>query len=310
MPKPIPAYVLERKHVYAQAFKDAGLDKVAEHLNDCSEVELLLGCQSCGHTQYVVYHCQTRVCPICSYWQAIDRANFVRRLLKKMKFPKMITLTIPARNEDPRETIKYLRNCFQKLRDRKLFSVVNGGAYQIEVKVKEGHFHIHMHVILDAPFIHYTQLYKEWADITETAGVQVDIRAAKSEAQINYIVKYSQKAAELRADGSDVVRWWNAVKGSRLFGTFGKWYNVKLEDLLEPNEETRKAPPCPNCGAEGFAFFVRDGRFIFGKGWDEIKPFYTGPDRPEKRHIAGASPPELHDKQMDLLLEALEKGVC
>ena len=304
--KAIPSYVLKRKHTYANAFDNAGLPDVAKKLRECSQLELLLCCQHCGGTQYVVYHCKSRVCPICSWHQSIARADFLRRLVAQMKFPKMITLTIPARNEPARDSIKYLRQCFQKLRDRKLFKDVVGGAYQIEVKVKKGHFHVHMHVIMDCPFIHYTQLYKEWSDITGVDGVQIDIRAAKTEAQIAYIVKYAQKAAELRADGSDVVKWWNAVKGSRLFGTFGKWYNIKLEDLLEPDENVPEKPPCPDCGELGNQFFFRDGSMIFGKDWIHLKGFFLHKGFPESRPVDPAVPLEIETDPLFELLDAMK----
>lgn len=281
----IPLWVLKRKALYAKAFDAASLPKVAKSLRECAETELLLACINCNHRQYVVYHCESRVCPICSYYLSLDRARFIEKLIAKMKFPKMLTLTIPLQSTGPRDTIKYLRACFQKLRDRSVFKSVKGGAYQIEVKVKEGHFHIHMHVILDSPFIHYTQIYKAWADITGCNGVQVDIRAAKTKAQRAYIVKYSQKAAELKADGSDVVKWWKAVRGSRLFGTFGEWYNVKLEDLLNPDEQQRTPPPCPCCGAVKSTYFARDGAFIFGKDWPAIKGFIISEKFPESRPL-------------------------
>ena len=300
----IPQFVIERKRIYAQAFADARYNKVATSLNDCSEVELLLGCQNCGHTKYVVYHCKHRVCPICSYWLSIERANFIEALLKNMKYPKMLTLTIPVRQEAPRETIKYLRKCFAKLRERNVFKAVKGGAYQIEVKMKKGHFHIHMHVILESPFIHYTQIYKAWEDITKTPGVQVDIRAATTVAQRRYIVKYSQKSAELKADGSDIVRYYEAIKGSRLFGTFGQWYNVKLEELLGDEYQEPKPPPCENCGAEGTMFIVRDGAFIFGKDWLTVKKGFVSTERPEMRRLEiFAAPPSIKEEIDDLIEE-------
>lgn len=302
----IPSFILKRKVVYAKAFEDAGYQKIADHLRECSEVELLLACENCGDLRYVVYHCDTRVCPICSWYQSIARSKFIRRLIGKMEFPKMLTLTTPQVHVDPREQIKYLRKCFQRLRDRKVFENVKGGAYQIEVKVKEGRFHVHMHIILDCPFIHYTQIYKAWADITGTDGVQVDIRAAKTKAQIDYVVKYAQKSAELRADGSDVVRWYEAVKGSRLFGTFGEWFNVKEEDLLEEGEELPEPMPCQNCGEVGHQFFVRDGPMIFGKDWKFKKTFYDRKGFPESRKIAIAKPPKEEQIFMALLDELAE----
>lgn len=298
----VPRWVLERKQTYAAAFRRAGLDKVAANLEDCSEMELLLACSNCNHRRYVVFHCESRVCPICSFHLAQDRAFFVKKLLGQMAYPKMLTLTIPVRDEEPRETIKYLRSCFQKLRDRQVFAAVKGGAYQIEVKVKQGHFHIHMHIILDAPYIHYTQLYKAWADITECQGVQVDIRAAKTPAQQAYVVKYAQKAAELRADGSDVVRWYLAVKGSRLFGTFGAWYNTRIEDLLEPEELPPEPPPCPECGGKKTMYFARDGVFVYGKAWHEIKGAVITADFPVSRRIGEpVKPTPRQDQFLELM---------
>jgi len=74
-----------------------------------------------------------------------------------------------------------------------------------------------------------------------------------------------------------IVDWYIATKGLRLFATFGKWYNKKIEELDTEGELFKPSKQCPFCGSEGTVFFARDGPYIFGgKAWNEMQGFVVG----------------------------------
>ena len=120
------------------------------------------------------------------------------------------------------------------------------------------------------------RLFTEWGRILDVSVPQTDIRAARTERERAYIVKYTAKAAEFKDDGSDVVAWYLATKGLRLFATFGDWYNAKIEELLDADEDLEFTPACPNCGETGTVFYARDGPYVFGhEVWRDVESFHV-----------------------------------
>ena len=290
----VPKSVLLWKNKIARALAEAGQDSAAEHVGECAEHELLLCCEGCGHKRYVVYHCQSRICPICSWSISKDRAKYSEALLAQMQYPKFLTLTMPMWKGNPRDGIKYLREAFTKLRSRKLWKVVRGGCYQIELKWKNPGWHIHVHVLLDAPFLPKQHIFSAWREILKTPYASIDIRACRTKAQRRYVTKYVSKNEDFHGDEYLAVEWYLATKGSRLYGTFGTWYNAKMEELLNPEEFEVFKPACENCGSPNHMFFARDGPFIFKKEWESVKASFIG-DWEIKRKIEAKPCPETFD---------------
>lgn len=253
-----------RKRRYADAFEAAGYDHIASQLHDCQETEVLACCTACGKSWYIVNKCRLRVCPLCSYTLSQKRAKHLLAMTGRMKFPKFITLTLPYTSTDARADIPKIRNAFNRLRRQPLFNSVKGGAYQIELKPKPQGWHVHLHMLIDAPYIPYQQLYTAWRTILDVKYCKIDIRAAKTVKQQVYVTKYASKSADFRGNPDVVVKWFEATKGLRLFATFGDWYNAKLEDLVAPKDQEKPAAVCPHCKAVKTTFLARDGPFIYG----------------------------------------------
>jgi len=280
----LQARSVKLKHVIADKFFFRGFPDIARQLHDCEETEVLAACTHCGASWYIVNHCRQRICPLCSYKIARKRSAYLLSMTRQMKHPKLLTLTLPLWKTVPQDGIKHLRHCFNLIRSRAFFRAVNGGAYQIELKQKDEGWHIHLHAILDAPFIPYQHIFKAWAEITGNKVPQVDIRAATSDAARVYAAKYAAKSAAFFDDTTDPVDWYQATKGQRLFTTFGQWYNYKVQDVPETNSTEPFQALCPNCHAVKTTFLARDGPFIFGfdtwrtigdtiiKGQDLVRP--------------------------------------
>ena len=248
----------KRKRAIAQVFEDAGQTEVAQALRDCEETQILIACSHCNHSWYVVNRCRKRVCPLCSYKVAKKRAEFIKGMVNHMKFPKMITVTMERWTKCPRDGIKLIRKHFGSLRKDSVFSHVKGGAYQIELKHKPGGWHIHIHAIVDSPYIHYKKLFMAWSRITGIAVPQTDVRAARNQKQLEYQCKYASKASDFGSDIAVVVEWYHATKGSRLFTTFGTWYNKTIEDLDREADHEEWIATCPECGEHRTIYRARE----------------------------------------------------
>jgi len=277
----IDSYSVRRKHFarkrrYAKAFRDAGLKDVASQLYDCQETEVLACCTDCGQSWYIINRCRLRVCPLCSYEVYLKRAKALEAMASRMQYPKMITLTMPVWTDEPQDGIRFLRKSWNALRRCPEFKSVNGGGYQIELKPKPDGWHIHLHAIIDGPYLPYQRLFSQWRRILGVATPQVDIRAAKSREQQRYVCKYAAKAADFYSRPDVVVQWYVATKGQRLFATFGTWYNVKLAELIDEGKLEEFKPVCPFCNQEKTVFFARDGPFLYGgKEWSKLRQYFT-----------------------------------
>ncbi len=240
-----------RKRRIAEAFDAAGRFKIAAHLRDCEEVFRHALCVNCGEDFYIRDRCRSRVCPLCSYQESRKRGEWIEKMCHGMAYPKMLTLTMPTWTDDPRVGIKLLRDKFNELRQHPLFSKCKGGAYQIELKPKPTGWHIHMHAILDVPFLPFHPLMRAWASILGLAFASVDIKAATTAAEMHYVAKYAAKSADYEGDLPQVVAWFDAVSGSRLFTTFGDWFCKEPVAESLASDEPQFIAACPRCGHAG-----------------------------------------------------------
>lgn len=293
-PKPTSLHGIEarrkhflRKRQYADAFDARDYPDIARNLRACEETDSLVGCQHCGASWWVTTRCRSRVCPLCSFHESKKRAKYLLAMTSHMAHPKLVTLTMELWEGDPREGIRYLRKHVTQMRRSELFKPVVGGAYQIELKQKENGWHIHIHLLLDAPYIPYQKLFSKWKELTEQKYVSIDIRSAKTPEARAYVVKYPSKSAAFDTHPEAIVDWYEATKGLRLFATFGKWFNAKLNELDPETPAEDKGIPCPHCGNVKTIFFIRDGPLIFGHDiWKSIADEYTK-GRPTLRTVAG-----------------------
>lgn len=264
-----------RKWQYAAQFQEHGLWNLADQLRLCHESEDLACCTHCGKHWYVTNRCKLRICPLCSFETAKRRATHLLALTHRMKYPKLVTLTMPTWTTDPREGIAHLRQAWNQLRRSKLFKNVRGGAYQIELIPKPNGWHIHIHALLDCPFIPYRQLFTKWGQLIGVKVPQVDIRAATTVEQRAYATKHAAKGANFYANPDRVVDWYRATKGLRLFATFGEWFRQDLEELADESKLEKFTPRCPFCHSPDTTFLARDGPFLMNPDtWRDIKKFY------------------------------------
>ena len=154
---------------------------------------------------------------------------------------------------------------------------VLGGAYCVEVIPKETFWHIHLHAILDCKYLPYQQIFSQWRSLFNVRHIEVDIRQADSREARSYIAKEVGKNMAISLDPEFIVEWYHAIKGSRLWTSFGTFFNVTLNELDNEEKEEKFVPVCPNCGQHKSMFFARDGPFIYGgKKWAEMEKATTG----------------------------------
>jgi len=170
----------------------------------------------------------------------------------------MLTLTFLSVGKLDKAYIGWARNCFRKLRRRKVMAGCWGGIYSFEATHSaEYGWHLHIHSLIGSGYIDQGDLSREWQKIT--GACVVDIRAVQGEDKwgaIKEVVKYPAKAASFLASPELVNEFLAATERVNLAYGFGALYRVKTRRHSEGKLR------CPLCGSQdiswgdGFGFCV------------------------------------------------------
>lgn len=217
---------------------------------DCASSVVELMCAECGYVHPVDISCNRRTCPYCANKRFLRLKEEYNHLNDRVKNGLILELGLRfgphvGGSRDVGWMVARLIDAFKKLRRRKVFREVRGGFYSIHVKPKEGGFwNVHLHAILDGPYLPQGKLSREWGDITGDSFV-VDIQGLRNrEAGVVYVLGYCSSRDKVREmwEGISEARkreFEEAVKHRRLIQTFGHLHGVqKREWLFE----------CPECG--------------------------------------------------------------
>jgi hypothetical protein len=159
---------------------------------------------------------------------------------------KFLTLTIPT-EPDLAASVKTLIASFRRLRQTAAWkSHVIGGAAVIEIKPSGSFWHAHIHTIIFARYWDLHDISSVWRAVSP--GYIINIKQVRNNRLAGYLTKYLTKdeaTPELQMIMSA------ALKGNRLFFTFGLFYH---DERLQP----RFKPICQNCGANTWGIMEFD----------------------------------------------------
>jgi len=249
----------------------------ADQVAACGEDFKVGKCLNCGAEPAFPITCDHRLCPSCAAKRAAILVSEHEDMLKRLRYPKMLTLTFLSVPELTKEYIRWARKCFTKLRHRKVMAGCWGGLYSFEstYSVEYG-WHLHIHALLGSGYIDQKELSKEWESITgarvvhicsvqkwaekkaEMLGLSGEeaarfVKAARWNG-IKEVVKYPAKAATFLDDSNLVNEFLVATRGVNLAYGFGALYRVKTKRHGEGKII------CPVCGGDNIKF---DGGYGF-----------------------------------------------
>jgi hypothetical protein len=166
--------------------------------------------------------CRDRMCLRCQMAKYRQIAEKTEARAAKMRFPKMLTLTLRQNEQTCDHEITRLLKCFARLRRHaKWKAEVRGGIYAVElVPRSDGRtHHVHLHAIIDCFFLDVRWISETWKEITGDS-FQVDIKAPQKN-KGSYIAKYAAKGANSLTEASNPWELADRLHGRRLIGTFG-----------------------------------------------------------------------------------------
>ena len=227
----------EAQERVAVALDGAGRREEASRVRNCCQTFRAYKAYCCGDTIAFPYSCGHRLCPLCMRRRsAFLRDRILHDFLPKMKHPVHIVLTVENVEHIDKDYFSWLRNCFTKLRHRKVFEECSGGVYSIETSynLEVGTWHVHLHVLADVPWIDQGDLSRVWERITGSCVVwisAVGFRGSQTLAEAaKEIAKYIVKPGEFLLDSDLVDEYLTAVRSMRLLQPFGDLLDVKSEE--------------------------------------------------------------------------------
>ena len=243
--------------------------KLANSLEKCGrvgEATKVLGCcqdfkvgicEQCGTNPAFPISCDNRLCPGCAKRRAERLVSEHSEMLKRLHYPKMITLTFLSTKHLTFGDIKRYRDMFTRLRHKKVFRSCWGGIYSFEFTYSEEYgWHPHIHAVVGSKYINQAELSVAWEKVSGASVV--DIRAIKTPDKWNSIrevIKYPAKSSTFINNPELVNEFLNAVKGTNLAHGFGSMKRVKTK-------RHQGKMSCPVCGYDevsfkhGFGFLV------------------------------------------------------
>lgn len=192
------------------------------------------------------------LCPFCARARAAKNVQkYMERFHVLMEEnPKLVPalLTLTVRNgDDLRERFNHLQKSWKKYQEKRRdyfkkgrgfneLCKVAGAVFSYETTVNQdtGEWHPHLHVVvLLSEYLDIKKLSQEWESITGDSRI-VDIRRLQATEDGSMadafceVFKYAMKFSELELDEN--YEAYVSLKGSRLQGSFGLFWGVKVPD--------------------------------------------------------------------------------
>lgn len=250
LPEEIAKARKDYKQALVLALRASGRGSEADQVAACGEDFKVGKCLDCGAAPAFPITCDHRLCPDCAARRGAILVSEHEDMLKQLRYPKMLTLTFVSVKHLDKGYIKWARNCFIKLRRRKVMASCWGGIYSFEAthSVEYG-WHLHIHALIGSGYIDQGDLSREWEQIT--GACVVDIRAVQGKAKwdgVREVVKYPAKAATFLGSPELVNEFLLATERVNLAYGFGAMYRVKTRRHAEGKMR------CPVCGGSDISF--------------------------------------------------------
>jgi len=210
-------------------------------IQNCETLYRAIRHDTCGAIVTTPIRCDcAKGCVKCARRRAHKLQSKYEGVLEATRFPMFLTLTMPAVDRGSLgEGSKKIWKSFRKLRQRKAGQWVKRWMASEEVTMTPTGWHIHLHIIIDAPGIRgdrWKALIDNWCKLVGGHPSAQDFRRADRKTVSKELMKYLAKFYELGE--TDLLELLAAYRGRPIFRTCKKW---------RIPEKTREAMRCPRC---------------------------------------------------------------
>lgn len=220
----------------------------------CGHDEIFKTCRGCGKWETFSYRCNLKWCPRCQQRLGAIRRNLISLWAKRITQPKHLILT---HRNFPTLTRKILRRHTQqlaKMRRAKCFRTVKGGCVSTEITNEGNGWHLHAHLLLNVRWLDMEKISITWGKLVGQNFAIVKIKDVREKDYLQEICKYVVEGSELaKWPAEHINEFVQAVRGLRMFNSFGSLRELAPEIRREINAEKVSPPPC-DCGCCDFTY--------------------------------------------------------
>lgn len=207
-----------------------GHNAIADEIRGCHTDRSIRRCTGCHKASAFYNRCEKFWCPLCAPRLSRERREGVEWWTKQIKQPKHLVLTTRNTSTITRETVQRFKDAFSRLRRQRVFRLVEGGFYRLEVTNEDRGWHLHMHVLVDARWVDAKLLSETWGKLVGQDFAIVKVKDARAKDYLNELTKYVVKGDQLASwNGNDIAAFVTAFTGLRSFGVFGTLYGKRTE---------------------------------------------------------------------------------
>jgi len=183
-----------------------------------------------------LHRCKCRLCPLCARARSIHIGQQVEALVKAMKKPRHLVLTVKSVDVPLEEQLRNLSTWFAKLRHKAFWQHnVTSGVYTIECTMNErsGKWHPHIHCVFDGHYLPYKIIQRLWHGITNGSEIVWLEPVDDVHGMTNELCKYIGKPQDAEHWTDEQLRTYaKAIRGRRMMQTFGRSKPKPIEDLV------------------------------------------------------------------------------
>lgn len=216
------------------------LERGARRLAACCSTARIYIEPTVGKVHPWLNRCRHKLCPFCAKARSAQVAADLMILMKAMKHPRVIVLTVRSNTRPLADQLAALRRWFRILRRKPEWKAcVPGGAYTLEVTLNEETklWHPHVHIICDGEYFPQAVLKRLWHDITGGSKIVWIQKVSDLPGMARELAKYIGKVQHLDQLTDNQLREYAlAVNGCRMVQTFGDCHSKKPRDVDEQAE--------------------------------------------------------------------------
>lgn len=246
----------EREIVFQQSIlaklKGIGKGQLAGKMSECHTIETYKRCTGCRKLTKFYNRCELFFCPVCAPRLSRERKEAIEWWTKQIKQPKHLVLTVRNTESLTQLYVKFLKTQLGKLRRAKVFRAVKGGFYSMEVTNEGRGWHVHFHLLIDAPWLCMPDVSQAWAKLVGQDFAICKIKDCRGADYLREVTKYAVKGSELASwSGLTIAEFIDSFDGVRFFGVFGSLYGKRTE-WRAWIEAVREIKPQCSCGCSSW----------------------------------------------------------
>lgn len=230
----------------------ANFAHLADRIADCHSIPSMAVCRKCTKAKVFWNRCENWFCPICQPRLTRERLESIEWWTHHVKQPKHVVLTIRNTTTINPGLVQFIKDSFGRLRRSKfatrtttftdkdpaspMFGKTStshpwrGGFWSMEVTNERRGWHLHIHALIDSPFICQQALKRAWTHLVGQDFAIAKVIDCRGKDYLAEVAKYVVKGSDLaKWEAQDLGAMVFAFDGVRTFGAFGSLYKLRAE---------------------------------------------------------------------------------